>query len=118
MTEILCITSSSFDERSASSFEGSLFTRACFDCLSVEKKRRSHIGTLLMNIQRGIVNNATVYAIRKNEKLIRPKQTCSICSTHPYIPVIWGWTVGRPNVDITFHPESLSVFIRILDNGR
>nr|QBK93449.1 MAG: caspase [Pithovirus LCPAC404] len=113
LTEIVCIASSSSGERSATLRDGSLFTQACFECLSNEKRKRSHIGDLLSNIHRKTAGNAVAYASRINEKLIRHKQTVSLCSNSLYLPTIWSWVLGRENIDVLFYPNAQTIVVNI-----
>nr|QBK93859.1 MAG: caspase [Pithovirus LCPAC406] len=111
--QILCICSSSTDEESALTSEGSLFTSSCFDLLDEEANNRKHISTFLSCIQRDIVDNAAMYSTTLNEKLIRPKQTCAIYSSHPHLFTIWGWIVNDLDMEISFHPEAMSLLVKI-----
>nr|QBK92898.1 MAG: caspase [Pithovirus LCPAC403] len=115
--EILCICSSSTDEESASSIEGSLFTQACFDLLREEKRNRKHISNFLSNIQKGITGNAAAYSTNLNEKLTRPKQTSRIESSHPSPYILWGWIINNLRIQIDFYPESMSILVKIDKDG-
>nr|QBK92401.1 MAG: caspase [Pithovirus LCPAC401] len=112
-SQILCICSSSTDEKSALTSEGSLFTRSCFYFLDEEANNRKDINTFLSCTQQDIVDNAAMYSTTLNEKLIRPKQTCAIYSSHPHINTLWGWIVNDLDMEITFHPECMAVLVKI-----
>ena len=115
--DILCICSSSSDEKSASSEEGSLFTRACFLVLNEEKSHRSHIGVLMQNIQKKIMSNAAAYSTNLNEKLIRPKQTCVIYSSSPCTDVMYSWVINDLGINIELFPASMTILIKIDGKG-
>ncbi len=111
--QILCICSSSTDEKSALTSEGSLFTSSCFSLLDEESSNRKDISSFLSCIQKDIVDNAAMYSTSLNEKLIRPKQTCAIYSSHPYINTIWDWVVNDLNMEVYFHPEAMAILVKI-----